>query len=204
MWCKSIRFRLRRCRRCGRIIEKWWFQFKRSIIFILVCAGFFFVAFLFLSLSYIFTIMMESNEWVQGYGMCVWAHVDSVENNFLRLTTIKSLASTAIASNDFDIRKPKVDANRQSELKCSGPRCAWNRCWRLAATKTETRWYREVLRTYTFTWWPAFSFRISSTARIYSLFFCFLFVSVPLPLLSPLQRLACHFSMPINASKAYL
>lgn len=53
-------------------------------------------------------------------GVCVRARVDLLENNFLRLTTIKSLASTAtaIATNDFD-NTIQVDANRHRELKCA-------------------------------------------------------------------------------------
>lgn len=146
-------------------------------LFLFVLDFFVVVAFLFLSLSYIFTIMMEyitNGCKAVGCACELWAHVDSVANNFLRLTTIKSSASTAIATNDFDITKPKVDANRTKRFEMfGGPRD-------VRGTDAGGWWQPPRPRRYDIVKRSAhthslddlhFAFRISSTARFYSSFF---------------------------------
>lgn len=134
----------------------------------------------------------------------VWAHVNSVENIFLRLTTIKSLASTAIATN-IASQKPKVDTNRQSELKCSEREMCVKQMLEAGGNQDRDAmisWSAPHIHIHLMTCIFISHFFNCSFLFVFFLFF-FLFVSVSLALVSLLQGLARHFSMPMNASKAY-
>lgn len=114
------------------------------------------------------------NEWMQGCGMCVWAVSARRFGCKQFFTTDNNKIIGVDGDSNQRLRHHKTQSGCESHKAIwnvrGAERCAWNRCWRLVATtKTETLWYREALRTYTFTWWPAF--RISSTARFYSSFF---------------------------------